>query len=50
MTEVIIGIDPHKGSHTAVALDTEGACAGSVADQGEHCAGRTAAALGCEQA
>ena len=23
MTEVIIGIDPHKGSHTAVALDCE---------------------------
>ncbi|HKC28889.1 MAG TPA: transposase, partial [Jatrophihabitans sp.] len=23
MTEVIIGIDPHKGSHTAVALDRE---------------------------
>ena len=21
MTDVIIGIDPHKGSHTAVALD-----------------------------
>lgn len=30
MAAVMIGVDPHKGSHTAMALDKNEACLGEV--------------------
>jgi len=46
MAGVMIGIDPHKGSHTAVALDAREKAAGTASGARVEEAGRGVAGVG----